>query len=41
MELKFEELTEQVIAPAIEVHKTLGPGFLESVYENALSLDDI
>ena len=39
MELEFEELTEQIIAAAIEVHKSLGPGFLESVYENALSLE--
>ena len=39
MELEFEELTERIIAAAIEVHKALGPGFLESVYENALSLE--
>ena len=39
MELEFEEITERIIAAAIEVHKSLGPGFLESVYENALSLE--
>ena len=39
MELEFEKLTEDIIAASIEVHKTLGPGFLESVYENALSLE--
>ncbi|TVM00688.1 MAG: GxxExxY protein [Candidatus Brocadia sp. WS118] len=39
MELEFEQLTENIIAASIEVHKTLGPGFLESVYENALSLE--
>lgn len=39
MELEFEEMTERIIAAAIEVHKSLGPGFLESVYENALSLE--
>lgn len=32
----YEELTERIIKLAIEVHKTLGPGFLESVYEKAL-----
>lgn len=31
-----EELTKEVIAAAIEVHKTLGPGLLESVYEECL-----
>lgn len=39
MGLEFEELTEDIIAAAIDVHKALGPGFLESIYENALSLE--
>jgi GxxExxY protein len=30
------EVTEQIIRAAIKVHKTLGPGFLESVYESCL-----
>ena len=31
-----EKLTEQVIGAAIEVHRILGPGLLESVYEECL-----
>ena len=34
--LLYEELTEHVIGAAIEVHKTLGPGLLESAYEECL-----
>ena len=31
-----EELTEQIIGAAIEVHKALGPGLLESTYRICL-----
>lgn len=34
--LIHEELTEQVIGGAIEVHRILGPGLLESAYEECL-----
>lgn len=37
MELK--KLTQIVIGCAYHVHNTLGPGFMEKVYENALKLD--
>jgi len=37
--LEHETLTEKIIGCAIEVHKRLGPGFLESIYENALIIE--
>ena len=34
--LEHQALTEKIIGAAILVHKTPGPGFIESIYENAL-----
>ena len=34
-----DELANQVIGAAIEVHRVLGAGFLESVYEQALAIE--
>jgi hypothetical protein len=31
-----DELTEKIIGAAIEVHRIMGPGLLESIYEEAL-----
>lgn len=33
------QLSEQVIGCAYKVHRTLGSGFLEKVYENALAIE--
>ena len=33
---RINEITEKVIGAAIEVHKVLGPGLLESTYEECL-----
>ena len=33
------ELSYKIIGAAIEIHKTIGPGLLESAYENALAFD--
>ncbi len=37
--LEHEELTGKIIAAAIRVHKELGPGYVESIYEEALALE--
>lgn len=36
---KDDELTEKIIGAAIEVHRELGAGLLESIYERALCLE--
>jgi GxxExxY protein len=35
----INKLTEQIIGAAIEVHRELGPGLLESTYEAALAYE--
>ena len=37
--LAFEDLTGRIIGCAIAVHRELGPGFLESVYEQAMAVE--
>jgi GxxExxY protein len=37
MHEKINQLTEQIIGAAIEVHRDLGPGLLESAYQRALA----
>lgn len=35
----MDHLTEGIIGAAIEVHRILGPGLLESIYEEALTIE--
>lgn len=34
-----EEVTDRIINACINVHKELGPGFLENIYHNALKVE--
>jgi GxxExxY protein len=36
---RLDQLTRRIIGAAIEVHKTLGPGLLESAYEACLAFE--
>jgi GxxExxY protein len=37
--MEINQITEKIIGSAIEVHKKLGPGLLESAYEECLSYE--
>lgn len=37
--MKHSDLTSRIIGICIEVHKTLGPGLLESIYEGAVCIE--
>jgi len=39
MNMETNQLTEQIIGAAIEVHRDLGPGLLESAYQRALAYE--
>ena len=39
MTLEHEEITEKIIGAAFEVHKVLGYGFLEKVYQKAMQVE--
>jgi GxxExxY protein len=37
--MKYENITEQILAAAFKVHRRLGFGFLEKIYKNAMSIE--
>jgi GxxExxY protein len=36
---RFEDLSSEIIGIAIQVHRELGPGFLETIYEEAMKVE--
>ena len=38
-EKELNQTTEKIIGCAIEIHRELGPGLLESIYESALYIE--
>jgi hypothetical protein len=34
----FEEVSGRILKAAVEIHKALGPGFLESIYQRAMEV---
>ena len=38
-EKELNQITEKIIGCAIEIHRELGPGLLESIYESALCIE--
>jgi GxxExxY protein len=39
MEYKYSDVTQSIISAALEVHKTLGNGFQEVIYQRALDIE--
>ena len=37
--MRFDELSNRIIGCALEVHRNLGPGLLESTYEQCLAYE--
>ena len=35
----FDQLSNKIIGAAIQVHRELGPGFIENIYEEALKVE--